>query len=208
MDETNRIQLLISHLLRYSKVPEEEGLHLSEVDLNALLRETLTFLDNEAKKKGLTIQQELDSALPPCYVDQEKIRQVFLNILLNAIHATSKGFILVTTSFDKNPDKMPLFHVSVQDTGVGISEENLNKLFNPFFTTKENEGTGLGLMMCHHIIDEHRGSIDVRSELGKGTTMTLHVPINPSGYNRRKTDRKPSLGGKQGGEGAKAGTDR
>jgi signal transduction histidine kinase len=199
MDETNRIQLLISHLLRYSKVPEEEGLHLSEVDLNALLRETLTFLDNEAKKKGLIIRQELDGALPPCYVDQEKIRQVFLNILLNAIHATSKGYILVTTSFDSDPDKMPLFHVSIQDTGVGISEENLNKLFNPFFTTKQNEGTGLGLMMCHHIIDEHRGTIDVKSELGKGTIMTLHVPINPSEYNRRKTDRKPSMEEKRGG---------
>src|SRR5581483_6931231 len=197
MDETNRIQLLISHLLRYSKVPEEEGLHLTEVNLNALLQETLTFLDNEAKKKGLTIRQELDPALPLCYVDQEKIRQVFLNILLNAIHATSKGYILVTTSFDKDPEKMPLFHVSIQDTGAGISEENLNKLFNPFFTTKQNEGTGLGLMMCHHIIDEHRGSIDVKSELGKGTTMTLHVPINPSEYNRRKTDRKPNIGGKR-----------
>ncbi len=194
-DETQRIQLLISHLLRYSKVPEEEGLHLAEVNLNALLQETLTFLDNEAKKKGLIIRQELDKALPLCYVDQEKMRQVFLNILLNAIYATSKGYILVTTSFDTEEEgKMPLFKVAIQDTGVGISEENLNKLFNPFFTTKQNEGTGLGLMMCHHIIDEHRGSIDVKSELGKGTTMTLHVPINPSEYNRRKTDRKPSMG--------------
>ena len=197
-EETQRIQILISHLLRYSKVPEEEGLHLTEVNLNALLQETLTFLDNEAKKKGLIIRQELDKALPLCYVDQEKMRQVFLNILLNAIYATSKGYILVTTSFDTEEEgKMPLFKVAIQDTGVGISEENLNKLFNPFFTTKQNEGTGLGLMMCHHIIDEHRGSIDVKSELGKGTTMTLHVPINPSEYNRRKTDRKPSMGTKK-----------
>lgn len=195
MDETQRIQQLISHLLRYSKVPEDEGLHLTEVNLNVLLEETLTFLDNEAKKKGLTIRQELDKALPLCYVDQEKMRQVFLNILLNAIHATSKGHILVSTSYDIETEKMPLFHVAIQDTGIGISEENLNKLFNPFFTTKQNEGTGLGLMMCHHIIDEHRGSIDVKSELGKGTTMTLHVPINPSEYNRRKSDRKPSIGG-------------
>jgi signal transduction histidine kinase len=193
VDETQRIQLLITHLLRYSKVPEEEGLNQSKVDINVLLRETLTFLDNEAKKKGLLIRQELETSLPLCYVDQEKMRQVFLNILLNSIHATSKGYILVTTSFDTDPDKAPLFHVAIQDTGVGISEENLNKLFNPFFTTKENEGTGLGLMMCHHIIDEHRGSIDVKSELGKGTTMTLNVPINPSEYNRRKTDRRPPI---------------
>lgn len=197
VDETQRIQLLISHLLRYSKVPEEEGLHLTEVNLNALLQETLTFLDNEAKKKGLIIRQELDKALPLCCVDQEKMRQVFLNILLNAIHATSKGYILVATSFDSDTKQTPFFHVAIQDTGVGISEENLNKLFNPFFTTKQNEGTGLGLMMCYHIIDEHRGSIDVKSELDIGTTMTLHVPINPSEYNRRKTDRQPVISSKK-----------
>lgn len=191
LDETHRIQQLINHLLQYSKAPEGDGLRLNEENINDLLYETITFIDNEAKKKGLTIRQEFDPALPLCYVDREKIRQVFLNILLNAIQATSQGYIRVKTFLDSDKKRHAFFHVAIQDTGVGISEENLQKLFNPFFTTKKNEGTGLGLMMCHHIIDEHRGSIDVESELGKGTTMTIHVPINLTQFNRRKSDRPP-----------------
>jgi signal transduction histidine kinase len=189
LDETRRIHLLINRLLEYSKSSEADELKLSEVNINDFLSETITLIDNEAKKKGLTIRTELDPSLPLCRVDREKIRQVFLNILLNAIQATSEGYILVKTSFDSAPKRIPFFHVAIKDTGTGISEENLHKLFNPFFTTKQNEGTGLGLMMCHHIIDEHRGSIDVQSELGKGTTMTIHAPIDPSRYNRRKSDR-------------------
>lgn len=193
VSETERIQLLISHLLQYSKSPEEEGLKFSEVDINNMLHETVTFLDNEAKKKGLTIRQELDPALPSCFIDREKIRQVLLNLLLNAIQATSAGHILIRTSFDTKVKDRPFFHVEIQDTGSGISEENLQKLFNPFFTTKQSEGTGLGLMMCHHIIDEHRGQMDVKSEQGRGTTMTIHVPINPTEYNRRKSERTTPL---------------
>jgi len=193
LDETHRIQMLINRLLRYSKSPEGDGLRLSEVNINDLLYETITFIDNEAKKKGIVIRQEFDPELPDGYIDREKIRQVFLNILLNAIQATSQGHILVKTSFDRENRKHSFFHIAIEDTGVGISEENLQKLFNPFFTTKENEGTGLGLMMCHHLIEEHRGNIDVQSELGKGTTMTIHLPINLTQFNRRKSDRPAVL---------------
>ncbi|MCG3113870.1 MAG: ATP-binding protein [Candidatus Manganitrophus sp. SB1] len=189
LGETHRIQMLISQLLHYSKTPEEEGLKLNGVNINDLLYETITFIDNEAKKKGLTIRQDFEPDLPLCYVDREKIRQVFLNILLNAIQATHEGYIRVKTSADFDKKDHAFFHVAVEDTGVGIAEENIQKLFNPFFTTKQNEGTGLGLMMCHHIIEEHRGSIDVHSELGKGTTMTIHLPVNLTEFNRRKSDR-------------------
>ncbi|WDT80671.1 MAG: ATP-binding protein [Candidatus Manganitrophus sp.] len=189
LGETHRIQMLISQLLHYSKTPEEEGLKLNGVNINDLLYETITFIDNEAKKKGLTIRQDFEPDLPLCYVDREKIRQVFLNILLNAIQATHEGYIRVKTSADFDKKDHAFFHVAVEDTGVGIAEENIQKLFNPFFTTKQNEGTGLGLMMCHHIIEEHRGSIDVQSELGKGTTMTIHLPVNLTEFNRRKSDR-------------------
>lgn len=188
LGETRRIQMLISQLLHYSKPPEEEGLKLNGVNINDLLHETITFVDNEAKKKGLTIRQDFEPDLPFCYVDREKIRQVFLNILLNAIQATDEGYIRVKTSADFDKKDHAFFHVTVEDTGVGIAEENIQKVFNPFFTTKQNEGTGLGLMMCHHIIEEHCGSIDVQSELGKGTTMTIHFPVNLTEFNRRKSD--------------------
>ncbi len=192
LGETHRIQMLISQLLHYSKTPQEEGLNLTGVNINDLLYETITFIDNEAKKKGLTIRQDLEPDLPLCYVDREKVRQVFLNILLNAIQATHEGYIRVRTSMDVDKKRHAFLHVAIEDTGVGISQENLQKLFNPFFTTKQNEGTGLGLMMCHHIIEEHRGSIDVQSEPGQGTTMTIHLPVNLTEFNRRKSDHHPA----------------
>ncbi|MBI3803395.1 MAG: response regulator [Nitrospirae bacterium] len=191
LDETHRIQMLVSDLLHYSKTPEDSQMKWTQVNINDLLHETMTFLENEARKKGLTIRNEFDHNLPPCLVDREKMRQVFLNLFLNAIQATSEGHILVKTSFDSE-SQHPFFHVVLQDTGIGIPEENLQRLFDPFFTTKKNEGTGLGLMMCNHIIDEHRGSIEVKSEVGKGTTMTLHLPVNPSHFNRRRSERRGS----------------
>ncbi len=192
LGETQRIQQLISHLLHYSKNPEEESLHLRRIDINLLIEETVTLLDNEAKKKGLTIQRELASDLPACVADHGKLRQVFLNVMLNAIQGTERGHILVSTSLEKDEVDQNQINIVVEDTGIGISEENIGKLFKPFFTTRRNEGSGLGLMMCLHIIEEHRGTIDVQSEVGKGTKVTILVPLDPTSYNRRRAE-SPSL---------------
>lgn len=191
LGETERIQQLISHLLHYSKNPEEEALHLRRIDINLLIEETITLLDNEAKKKGLKIQRKLSSGLPVCVADHGKLRQVFLNIMLNAIQGTEQGRILVSTSLEKDEVDQDRINIVVEDTGIGISEENIGKLFKPFFTTKRNEGSGLGLMMCLHIIEEHRGSIDVQSEIGTGTKVTVLVPLDPTSYNRRRADDSP-----------------
>ncbi|MBI3804579.1 MAG: response regulator [Nitrospirae bacterium] len=189
--EAERIQTLIRKLLDFSKGADQDTLSLKEESLNLLLQEVVTLLKHEAGKKGIEFDLQLAPDLPPIKIDQEKIKQVFLNLILNAIQATATGKITLMTSYQADPSPT-LVKVVVADTGAGISEENLEKLFNPFFTTKEAEGTGLGLMICHHIVDQHRGNIDVTSQIGKGTKVTLQMPLDPLQHERRKTERRDS----------------
>lgn len=188
--EAERIQILIRKLLDFSKNGDQDELSLKETEIHLILQEVVSLLKHEASKKENTFDLQLASDLPRAKIDSEKIRQVFLNLILNAIHATRSGKITLTSSFHQDERGQGSILVSVTDTGVGISEENLEKLFNPFFTTKNAQGTGLGLMICHHIIDQHRGNIDVQSKPGKGTTMTVQIPIDPTTYERRKAERR------------------
>ena len=188
--ETKRIQSLIGQLLNYAKTTDQDELVLMEVDLNDLIRGIVSLLQNEAKKKGTDFEFFLHPELPRGKMDREKMRQVILNLVLNSIQATQSGKITLRTSLKGDEQGSSYFEVQIADTGSGISEENLNKLFNPFYTTKETEGTGLGLMTCHHIIDQHRGSIDIESKIGKGTTATARIPLDPLKFDRRKSDRR------------------
>ena len=187
--EVERIRQMVHQLLSYSKITQSEK--YEPVSINEILQEMVVFIENEAKKKGIHIKREYGADLPAGLMDRNRMKQVFLNILLNAVQATDRGgTITVTTRYMVEDEENQFLQVSISDTGSGISQENLEKLFTPFFTTKESEGSGLGLMTSHHIVDEHRGTIDVKSELGKGTTFTLQLPLNPPHYNRRKIDRQ------------------
>ncbi|HET6369855.1 MAG TPA: ATP-binding protein, partial [Nitrospiria bacterium] len=188
--ETERIRTLIGQLLNYSKTAGKEDLELTDIDVNDLITEVVALLNNEAKKKEIEFEVKLETSLPHGKADKEKIRQVLLNLVLNSIHATDRGKITLSTNVSQDELRRAYLKVTVADTGAGISEEDLHNLFNPFFTTKKAEGTGLGLMTCHHIIEEHRGNIDVRSELGKGTTVILQIPVDPLKHERRKADRR------------------
>jgi len=188
--EVDRIRSLIGQLLNYSKTGQKEGLELCEVDLNALVQEVVTFLNNEARKKRIDFDLQLATDIPKGKMDQEKIRQVLLNLMINAIQATHDGKIILATSILKDRHDQVLIQMTIGDTGIGISEENLQNLFNPFFTTKGGEGSGLGLMTSHYIVEKHRGSIDVQSELGKGTKVTVQIPIDPDQHERRQGDRR------------------
>jgi len=186
--EVERIRLLVHQLLSYSKVTQSEK--FEPVSINEILQEMVVFVENEAKKKGIHIKREYGADLPAGLMDRNRMKQVFLNILLNAVQATGRGgTIIVTTRYIVEDPENQFLQVAISDTGSGISQENLEKLFTPFFTTKESEGSGLGLMTSHHIVDEHRGMIDVKSELGKGTTFTLQLPLDPYRYDRRKANR-------------------
>ena len=189
LSEVDRIRNLIGRLLKYSRYSEKEELHLEETDINRILQDMAAFLENEAKRKSLTIQQDLTPELPRALVDRERMKQVFLNIILNAIQATFRGYIQIKSGCIEE-DGEKFIQVSISDTGTGIGEEELQKLFNPFFTTKQRGGSGLGLITCHQIVDEHRGTIDVQTEVGKGSTFIVTLPLDPRRYNRRRVERR------------------
>ena len=187
--EVERIRQLVHQLLSYSKIKQEDK--FEPVSINDILQEMVVFIENEAKKKGVLIKREFGVNLPMGMMDRNRIKQVFLNILLNAVQATERGGTIAVSSRHVVEDAENQFlQVAILDTGSGISEKNLEKLFTPFFTTKNSEGSGLGLMTSHHIVDEHRGTIDVKSKLGKGTTFTIKLPLNPLIYDRRKIHRQ------------------
>jgi len=189
--EVNRIRDLVAELLAFSKFTGEGGLALKEVSVNALIKEMVKFIEPEARKKTVQIKQALAENVPAVQWDPDRIKQVLLNLLLNALQATAQGgSITVTTESVEENATNRYVRIAVADTGTGISSDNLEKLFSPFFTTKGREGSGLGLMTCHHIVDQHRGSIDVESQLGVGTTFRLNLPLDPRTYDRRKAERK------------------
>jgi two-component system NtrC family sensor kinase len=124
----------------------------------------------------IRVVRNLNSQVPILLLDANQIQQVFMNILLNAADAMAAQGTLTITSSHVPGD--PFVQVKFTDTGCGIPEENLNKIFDPFFTTKaEKKETGLGLAVSYGIIDRHRGRIEVQSEVGKGTTVSIHLPL-------------------------------
>ncbi|HSG06184.1 MAG TPA: ATP-binding protein, partial [Nitrospiria bacterium] len=178
-EELGRIQNLIARLLRYSRYGGQEEYLFKETHINELLEDMVTLLKPEAKKRCDEIKLRLDPAIPTVFVDQDRIKQVFMNFLLNAIQATEKGTITLSSGTMKSKNGGVLLKLTIEDTGSGISKQHIQKLFDPFFTTKHHEGSGLGLLTCHHIIEAHGGVIDVQSETGKGARFTVHLPLDP-----------------------------
>jgi PAS domain S-box-containing protein len=165
-----RIREFIQDLKTF--VREETGT-AQQADLNKLLQVTLRMLRHELKYK---VQVRLDfGPLPPVRCFPTQLNQVFVNLLVNAAHAIEqRGEVHITTRREGNE-----VMVRIKDTGKGMSQETLSKLFTPFFTTKPaGQGTGLGLSICYAIINRHKGRIEVESELGKGTTFTVRVPLS------------------------------
>ncbi len=157
---------MVTELQDYARSKKPE---LYAIDLHGLVEETLKSL---IKPENVAVVVKPDPSLGIVRGDPQLIRRVFTNLINNAFHAMPKGGSLeISISKEGGCAK-----VTFVDTGVGISPENLKKLFNPFFTTKA-KGMGLGLAICKKIIDAHHGSIEVESELGKGTRFTIRLPI-------------------------------
>ncbi len=188
LKEVERIRKLIHELLTYAKFTGETEPTFEAVDLNALLEELATFLASQVRSRGATLTMTPDPSLPRVWIDAERIKQVLTNLLLNATQAmpAAGGAITVTT---RTTTVQGVAHaeITVTDTGIGIPQEHREKLFTPFFTTKGGDGNGLGLLTCQHVVDEHRGTIDVDSEVGKGTTFRIKLPVDPRAYERRRT---------------------
>lgn len=167
----DRADTMVRNLLTYAS---EEKPKLSPVSVNRLVQESLQMVATQAASQAIDIVPELASGLPEGMVDEEQMERVFLNILLNACDAMSRGGKLTVTTALPRDNKM--IEASFSDTGGGIQPDNLPYLFDPFFTTK-SKGTGLGLAVCKGIVERHGGKIRVEGEPGKGTTFIVKLPV-------------------------------
>jgi len=170
--ELTRSTRLIRNLLDFARQSEPA---LRQVNSNEVINRAFTLVAHQAKLQNIQVIKELDPSLPKLMADFDQLQQVCTNLILNAVQAMPDGGRLTLhTSADDNQVK-----IEIQDTGCGISPENMRKLFTPFFTTKEKgKGVGLGLAIAHGIIQRHRGSIEVQSKEGEGTTFTIYLPLH------------------------------
>jgi len=168
-DGAERVKKIVQDLKNFSQVDAAEYL---AADINAGLEDTLTVLSNELEKKAPLKRQLGEVPLTICNPGQ--LNQVFFNVLTNAIQAIDKkGEIIVRTWHDKG-----FIHIAVSDTGCGIPPDNIKSIFEPFFTTKAvGQGQGLGLSVAYDIVKKHDGDMTVQSEVGKGTTFIVKIPV-------------------------------
>jgi len=172
-DECKRTSGLVTKMLKFFR-PDDEGKGLT--DINKLLEETLLFYEKQFKNLNIKVWKDLASDLPEIIAVANQLKQVFINMIINANTAMPAGGDLrVKSRFNRGQSNI---EVTIEDTGVGIPSANLERIFDAFFTTKsEVKGVGLGLSICHGFISEHGGKIDVASEVGKGTTFTIYLPV-------------------------------
>jgi PAS domain S-box-containing protein len=173
--QTFRASEIVNSLLNFSRTSSTE---FASVDINRVIQDTLTLLDHQFKTARINVEQDLYPNLPSIYGNTGKLQQVFLNLFLNAKDAMpSGGTLIISTSNGHNVE------VKVRDTGSGIAQEHIQRIYDPFFTTKNKPktghsgGTGLGLSVTYGIIQEHAGKIRVESSPGKGTTFTMEFPM-------------------------------
>lgn len=169
VQEVERLNRSISELLDFAR---PQALQKVSVDIQKLLNKAISLLSIDAEASGVQIVTVLQGSFPMVQADEDKLNQVFLNLFLNGIQAMEFGGTL-TVSTVKNNHRIK---VIVMDTGSGIDPENLGRVFDPYFTTKP-DGTGLGMSMSAKIIEEHGGTITIKSEVGKGSSVTVEIPL-------------------------------
>jgi PAS domain S-box-containing protein len=183
--ETQRLDSLVRNFL---KAARWSSLRIKEANINGVVNEAVTLMNPEIREAGIKLQTLLDTGMPASLMDAQLMRQVFINIIKNAIQSMSQGGTITIRTERKDKIMMLVF----RDQGAGIKDDDLPHIFEPYFTTKES-GSGLGLMIVHNIIQEHGGRIEVRSKRGFGTTFTILLPLRrdklqlpPSGGERTK----------------------
>jgi signal transduction histidine kinase len=174
--EVQRMARLVGNLLHFSRAGRDQ---VSTVDVREELTRTIELTDHHLRRRGVEVAPEFDAGAPVIFADRQQLRQVFLNLFTNAGDAMPKGGRLVPrVQPGELPDGTPAVVVEVSDTGIGIAPEVLARVFEPFFTTKEEgKGTGLGLAICRRIVQGHRGTLQIESEVGRGTTVRVTLPV-------------------------------
>jgi signal transduction histidine kinase len=177
LKEVDRICGLINDLLSFARPSRP---NIAEENLNEVVDGVGRILESQAKDKDVKIVRDFSADLPKAWIDREQLKQVFMNLILNAIQAMRDGGSLVIatrlTTIDDGNSSSPCVQVEIRDTGIGIPEENLEHIFDPFFTNKDG-GSGLGLSISHQIIEEHGGRILVRSRVKEGTSFFVNLPL-------------------------------
>ncbi len=181
VQQTTRCRNIVRGLLDFARQRKPDK---KEWDVHRLIEQTLTLVEKQAPFQNIKIKKEFNPSIPLLFVDGDQIQQVFMNIILNAADAMTEngGTLTIQTALQDG-----MATVAFTDTGCGIPKEHLPKLFDPFFTTKQTgKGTGLGLAISYGIIQSHNGDIEVESEVGKGSTFRVKLPVG-----------KPIEGGKE-----------
>lgn len=189
--EVERMGNLVAHLLEFSR---RSGQQISTVDVREEIDNTLELVHYRFHKHGVSVVKDFPSNLPRIHADRSQLRQVFLNVFTNAIDAMRETGGTLTLRVQKAESRkqkaessgplpsaacpLPSVLIEISDTGAGIPPEHLAKVMEPFFTTKpEGQGTGLGLPICRRIVQEHHGAFEIDSEVGKGTTVRITLPV-------------------------------
>jgi signal transduction histidine kinase len=167
------------NLLAYTHQPKPQ---LKPLNVNEVLKELIPLGEPWLRARNITLHSSLNSNLPMVLGDPTHLQTLFLNLLTNALDAMPNGGTLTITTQPTTPPSSSRngqwVEISISDTGVGISEELKKRIFDPFFTTKNiGEGMGLGLSICEKIVKDHSGRLEVRSEVGKGSTFSVYIPI-------------------------------
>jgi signal transduction histidine kinase len=167
-EESIRLNNIVTEFLDFARPYE---LNIQECRLDEIIKKNILFLEQELDKKGIKVKDNFEGRDLTIHADPERLYRVFMNLVINSIHAIKdSGEINISVDEEKNG-----YIVKIKDTGAGISKENLKKIFNPFFTTKE-KGSGLGLSIVRNIIEGHEGTISIESDEGAGTQVAIFLP--------------------------------
>jgi two-component system, NtrC family, sensor kinase len=175
LKESQRARSVVRRLLDFSRQSESAR---ARSDINEIITDVLALVNHLLHTSGVQLFTDLTKNLPWISVDRNQMKQVFLNIIHNALHAMPTGGELHITTTHKRRDQMHWLVIALRDTGIGIAPENIERVFEPFFTTRSKDGgTGLGLSVTYGIVTDHGGRLEVESEVGKGTSFVVWLPI-------------------------------
>jgi PAS domain S-box-containing protein len=173
-EESKRCRQIVRDLMEYARPRSTEFCSTSIADA---IEKTLQLVQNRLYKQKVAVETELEPGLPSIQADAQQLEQVLVNLYLNAIDAMPEGGkLIVKANLAQSDGMVPVAVITVADTGFGIAETDLPKIFQPFFTAKKRRGMGLGLPICQRIVKNHGGRIEVDSEPGKGTIFKIHLP--------------------------------
>ncbi len=171
MNETKRCREIIRGLLDFAR---QRQANLQRIDINEAISNSVKIVTSQCQASGIAIDTSLDESIPTMMADAVQLEQVFLNLMINASDAMKSNGTLTVKSHLVNRDEV---EIEITDTGHGIPKENLTQIFEPFYSTKGTKGTGLGLAVSWGIVQQHGGTLDVESEVGKGTTFNIRLPL-------------------------------